>query len=445
MFKKIYFKTKLISAFIKKNLLFLIIGSLIGSLFFIILPLIKEFIDSPQFKTKKIGIVGFYTYQNLPPNITNLISFGLTQSSSSNKAIPSPLLKEWAIQNDNKEFILTINTDHFWHNGQKFNVKDIDYKISGAKIEKIAKDKIKISLEKPFSPLLSILNQPLFKNKKKLIGLGPYKVEKISYRQNHIKKIFLQNTEKKREKNEFTFYDNEKDLISAFKLGEINQIDSISSPKELDKWPKVKISPHSESNQNYIALFFNTQKVETKTLRQAFAYATKKNNDKKNRCISPISPNSWAYNDSVKVYNYNPNRAKELFKNNQIEKINITLNNRKLLPLAEKIKKTWQSILNIKTSISVENQINTNDFDIILAYGSIPQDPDQYSFWHSTQQSNITKLNNPKIDKLLEEGRQSFDIQERKQIYLKFQKSLLEECPAIFLHYPTTYSISKIN
>ena len=426
-------------------MLFLFIGSLIGSLFFIILPLIKEFTNSPQFKTKKIGIVGFYTYQNLPPNITSLISFGLTQSSSNNKAIPSPLLKEWIVQNDNKEFILTINTEHYWHNGQKFDIKDIDYEISGTKIEKIDKDKIKISLEKPFSPLLSILNQPLFKNKKKLIGLGLYKVEKINYQQNHIKKILLQNTETKQEKIEFTFYDNEKDLISAFKLGEINQINSTSSPKELDKWPKIKISPHSESNQNYIALFFNTKKIEAKTLRQAFAYATEKNNNKENRCIGPISPNSWAYNDSIKTYDYNPGRAKELFKDNQIEKINITLNNRKLLPLAEEIKNSWQSILNIRTGVSVENQINTNNFDVLLAYGSIPQDPDQYSFWHSTQQSNITKLNNPKIDKLLEEGRQSFDIQERKQIYLEFQKSLLEESPAIFLYYPTTYSISKTN
>jgi len=409
------------------------------------LPLAKNFINSPNLKTEKIGIAGLYTYQNLPSNITDLISFGLTQESNNNKPINSPLLKDWTTQNDNKEFIFTIDTDHYWHNGQKFNVEDIDYKISGAKIEKITKDKIKISLEKPFSPLLSILKQPLFKNQKKLIGIGPYKVEEINYKGGYIKNILLQGVKKGQKKIKFTFYDNEESLISAFKLGEINKIENISSPKELDKWPNTKISPQSLANQNYVAVFFNTKKLETKSLRQALSYATPKNDDNENRCISPISPNSWAYNNSVKTYDYNPDRAKELFKDNPIEKIDITLNNRKLLPLAEEIKNSWQSVLNIETNISVENQINTDEFDVILAYGSIPQDPDQYLFWHSTQQNNISKLNNPKIDKLLEEGRQSFDIQERKQIYLDFQKSLLEECPTVFLYYPTVYSISKTN
>nr|MBP6989849.1 peptide-binding protein [Candidatus Shapirobacteria bacterium] len=69
----------------------------------------------------------------------------------------------------------------------------------------------------------------------------------------------------------------------------------------------------------------------------------------------------------------------------------------------------------------------------------------QYLFWHSTQKkTNITKINNPRIDKLLEEGRQTFDQQERKNIYQEFQKNLLEECPAIFLKYPIVYTISRI-
>ncbi|MDD3998930.1 MAG: hypothetical protein PHR98_02415, partial [Candidatus Shapirobacteria bacterium] len=66
-------------------------------------------------------------------------------------------------------------------------------------------------------------------------------------------------------------------------------------------------------------------------------------------------------------------------------------------------------------------------------------------FWHSTQtKTNITKINHPPIDKLLEEGRQTFDQQERKKIYQEFQKILLEESPAIFLKYPILYTVSRI-
>jgi peptide/nickel transport system substrate-binding protein len=59
-------------------------------------------------------------------------------------------------------------------------------------------------------------------------------------------------------------------------------------------------------------------------------------------------------------------------------------------------------------------------------------------------ETNLTKINNSRIDKLLEEGRQTFDLQKRKEIYFDFQKYLLEESPVIFLSYPTTYFISRV-
>jgi len=443
LFKKIYFKTKLISAFLRQNFYFLIIGILVGSISFYALPLLKKTITSKQIKKEKIGIVGLYTKKNLPYSITSLISYGLTQTGHNNKIENSPLLEKWTVKNDNKNFILDINTNHYWHNGQKFKVQDINYQISGAKIEKINKKQIKISLQKPFSPLLSLLQQPLFKNSKKLIGLGHYQVKKIKYRGTYVKQILLYKKNNKKQQVQFSFYDNQSDLINAFKLGEVNTIQNVSSTKNIEQWPNVTITPKTSTNQSYVALFLNTKKLDNKSLRQALAYATPKESQQKNRCIGPISPNSWAYNENIKRYNYNPKRAKKLFEKNKIDQINITLNDPKLLPLAEKIKESWQKILDLKTNLSVSNQIDTNNFEVILTQGAIPVDPDQYLFWHSTQNTNLTKLNNPKIDKLLEQGRQSFDIQERKQIYLGFQRSLLEECPAIFLYYPITYTVSK--
>ncbi|MCS7092795.1 MAG: peptide-binding protein, partial [Patescibacteria group bacterium] len=74
----------------------------------------------------------------------------------------------------------------------------------------------------------------------------------------------------------------------------------------------------------------------------------------------------------------------------------------------------------------------------------IPLDPDQYSLWHSMQtESNISKYANPRIDKLLEDGRVTIDIQERKKIYLDFQRFLLEDAPCVFLYHPEYYSIVR--
>ena len=56
---------------------------------------------------------------------------------------------------------------------------------------------------------------------------------------------------------------------------------------------------------------------------------------------------------------------------------------------------------------------------MFLAYLKVPIDPDQYYFWHSTQtQSNIGNYNNVKVDKLLEDGRSTVDIEEREKIYI---------------------------
>jgi peptide/nickel transport system substrate-binding protein len=79
-----------------------------------------------------------------------------------------------------------------------------------------------------------------------------------------------------------------------------------------------------------------------------------------------------------------------------------------------------------------------------LAILDTPDDPDQYSIWHSTQEAtNITHYENPRIDKLLEDGRSEIDLASRRRIYLDFQRFLVEDSPAAFLYYPATYTVSR--
>jgi len=125
--------------------------------------------------------------------------------------------------------------------------------------------------------------------------------------------------------------------------------------------------------------------------------------------------------------------------------MNITLSTLpELLDWAEKIKDDWQNNLNINVAIKVSRFVpEPNNFDAFLGYGLIPPDPDQYTFWHSTQSENLTGINNAKIDQLLEKGRKTIDGEERKEIYYDFQQTLSEEVPAIFLFYPKKYKIIR--
>ncbi len=440
MFKKIYFKVTLYKAYFLKNIPFIVVGLVLGSLVSIFKVSIIKFINSAQPHQEIIGINGLYTINKLPSSITNLISYGLTVTKENNHLDASPLVKSWAMNPANTEYTFQLNNHLTWHNGKKFTAYDVNYVFSGTKFQAINNTTLKAVTDTPFAPFLALVDKPLFM--RDLVGVGPYQVTSIDYQDSYIKDLYLKSLTSSPDK-EFHFYADEKSVISAYRMGKIDIIDKIEDSTPLQSWPKTEITPTLDY-QRYLALFINTDKFKDKKFRQALAYATPKPLDRKDRCLGPISPNSWAFNNDVKSYDQNTTRAKELFDKNSPNSISIALNDPRLLPLAEDIKSAWNSTLGITVSISIVGSFDTDNYDVILAYGGIPTDPDQYQFWHSTQKTNITKENNSRIDKLLEEGRLTFDPVERKKIYLDFQRYLLEESPAIFLSYPTVYSISRV-
>ena len=76
---------------------------------------------------------------------------------------------------------------------------------------------------------------------------------------------------------------------------------------------------------------------------------------------------------------------------------------------------------------------------------SIGLDPDQYDIWHSSKtkekEFNFVSYSNPEVDALLEKGRRTFDINERKKAYYRIQEILAEELPYIFLYVPDALPI----
>ena len=248
----------------------------------------------------------------------------------------------------------------------------------------------------------------------------------------------MTNSEKKQKI--YKFYPTEERTKLAFKLGGVDKVSDLYTSQPFDLWEKIHIDTTSNTGQ-YVAIFFNTQdaNLSDKTTRQALAYGIDKNALSDKRAISPISIDSWAYNPQVKLYSFDKEKAKKDIK----EGLAINLSTSAvLLPLAEKISKNWEDI-GIKVNIQVFSAI-PSDYQALLAIFDIPLDPDQYTFWHSTQtNTNVTKYSSPRIDKLLEDGRTELNLEERKKIYIDFQRFLVEDSPAIFLYYPTTYTISR--
>ena len=221
-------------------------------------------------------------------------------------------------------------------------------------------------------------------------------------------------------------------------------MEDIYDPSPLQDWLTVKTTKQVNQN-NFVAIFFNTSDstLSNKSLRQALAYAIDKDNFNGPRAISPISPASWAFNPQVKEYTYDPARAKDLLKDTPAGSVNLTISTIPLLiPVADNIVKNWKAV-GINATVQVYSSL-PRDNQVLLAIFQIPEDPDQYALWHSTQlTTNISHYNNPRIDKLLEDGRVELDQEARKKIYLDFQRFLIEDSPAIFLYNPVTYTLTR--
>jgi len=213
-----------------------------------------------------------------------------------------------------------------------------------------------------------------------------------------------------------------------------------------------------------------------KRVRQAISYAINKDEIISGVLLGlgkpatgPYKHGTWAYNDNVKKYNYNPQKARELLREAGWTKLNsdgilekdgkpfvfeIVTNqgNETRQKCAEIIQRQLKDIgITVKIRILewsafVTNFINKRRFDAVILGWSIPLDPDAYDVWHSSktkpEELNFISYNNPEADKVLEKGRSTFDQKERKKYYDRFQEILAEDQPYTFLYVPDALIIT---
>ncbi len=440
--KKIRFFFILLKEYLRRRYKLVLVGFLLGIIFFYLIPAV--FLRFQLFqKPTKIGLIGKYTIDEIPKEIQLLISKGLTEAKKDGEIVPS-LAESWQVEEDGKKYAFNLRKDIKWPDGKKFTANDVNYNFEDVEIQVINDYQVGFLLKDPFSPFPMAVSRPIFR--KGLIGLGDYRVKRIDFNGEFVESIGLTPI-KSKEKGEiiYKFYPTEESAKIALKLGEVTGLRDILDPHLLENFSNLQISSMVKDDR-FVGLFFNTEKpfLEDRLFRQALAYAVKK--DYPRRAYSPISPLSWAYFEDVKPYDYNLKRGQELLENSLGEidpgEIELTIHTvPQLIPLAESIRKDWQE-LGIKVEIG-PFMIGETDFQVLLAIQEIPADPDQYNLWHSTSQNNITHLRSPRIDKLLEDGRVSLEQSERKKIYFDFQRFLAEEVPVIFLYYPEVYNISR--
>lgn len=432
------FWIRLIAAFITRFRVVIFAGVVIGLLFFVVFNFI-----APQIflsKIEYIGLTGRYHTDELPQTVLSLVGEGLTKISEDGTVEPA-LATRWEESEDGKVWTFFLKEGEVWHDNTAVDARSIKYSFEDATLEAVDNKTLRFTLNSPFAPFPAVVSRPTFK--KGLLGTGEWRVAGLRLSGQYVERLTLRN--ENRETKILRFYPTEDATKTAYKLGQIDIISDVLDPKPFDSWNNTEVVSVPR-NDRIVAVFFNNANdlfngANNKPIRQALSYAVDKNVFNGERALGPISPDSWAHNPLVKSYDYDPARAKELIKD--IPNLELTLTTTPaLLNVAETVAKYWGEI-GVKTNVSVISTL-PDDYQAFLAIYDMPTDPDQYAVWHTTQTAtNISKYSNPRIDKLLEDGRVELKAEERKKIYLDFQRFLLEDAPAVFLYHPVSYTVVR--
>jgi len=438
--------------FIKKYSRLILMSFFIGFISLIGFLSVSPYLKLIFSKQEVIGLVGNYDFTNLPDKVMTKVSNGLVTINEKGEIIPV-LANSWEVKDQGKQYRFYLKNNLLWNDDKKFNASDIDYQFDDVQVKVVDKNVIDFYLSKPLAIFPTYLNKPLIRPP--LIGIaGFYKLGRFKIINGSLKELTLVPNTKDLLTIKYKFYNNESDLVTAYKRGEINEMTLIKKTvaDTFANWKNSQIVK-SVDYTRLLTLFFNNQDkaFTNKDIKNAFSMMIdyQKLSEFGELARGPIPPLSWAYNPLLKTDVYDIETATKIVKKEIVATESAQLN---LLTsydyydvadsIAGEIKKTG-----LKVDINMISYDRPDNFDLLLVFWNLPNNPDQYYFWHSTQtglkKSNISNYKNIKVDLLLEQGRNTIDLREREKIYQEFQKIIQDDPPALFLYYPYVYTIKR--
>lgn len=443
----------------------------------------------------------------LDQDLVALIFNGLTRVNERGEIV-ADLAERWDVSPDGTTYTFYLRHDVMWHDGAPFNATDVVFTVNAIQnpgyqgmsylsdmwrnvtVEQVDAYTVRFRLREPYVPFLDYTtvgilpvhllgNYPIAtladaKFNSEPIGTGPFKVAEISARRIILKanqdyfraRPFL-------DRIEFVFYPNDLAVYEARERGEIDGIGRVN-PDNLAAVRKDKnLELYTAPLSGYTVIFLNLDKAifQDINVRQAMMWAI----DRQQLVDSvlggqgiiintPILPNTWAFDDSLSGYTYDPAKARALLAEagwvdenedkilekgaltleftlatNEDDPVRVTL----IHVIADQLAKvgikvvpqtsTWQNL--------VGDMLRRRRYDAILGgWQNLPADPDPYAYWHSSQATedglNFGNYINQEVDSLIESGRASIDRNERLALYKRFQQIFVDEVPALILYQP---------
>lgn len=441
----------LILEFSKKNIKLFAVSFLLSIISIVGFLSITPYISDNFLQSRTvIGIVGNYDLNAIPDEIASKISNGLIFIGNKGEIIPA-LASTWEITNNGTEYRFLLKNGLVWNDGKPFTASEIGYQFKDVQVLLNGDKSIRFLLKKPLTIFPTYLSKPIVKYP--FVGVaGLYKVEKYRLKYDIIKELSLVPNKKGLPVLLYKFFDNETLMINAYKLGEINQMTMTKKTvaDSFGAWKNTSVTKEVDYS-HLLTLFMNLNNtsLKEKEVRQAIAMAINRDEliDYGIDANSPIPPISWAYNPNLKKTLYDKQMAEDVLRKVTPATQSAELNFDTYYDYLDVANVIQGALLSagLKTNLNIISGGQDKSFDFLLAYFKVPTDPDQYYFWHSTQtsQGNITGYKNLKVDKLLEDGRSTLSLKDRRQIYFDFQKNIVDDTPAVFLYFPYMYTVKR--
>lgn len=219
----------------------------------------------------------------------------------------------------------------------------------------------------------------------------------------------------------------------------------------------------------YIAINFGEQILQDLNVRKALAYGLDRESvvdaifgDQANVIDIPQSTVSWAYPDNEEFvhYEFNPEKAKQLLEeagwkvgNDGIrvkDGVRLSLKflasspnsvNDALVPIMiENYKNIGIDLkaeqMEFRTLIEKQSEAKEGKFNYHLAFlaWELTADPDPSSVFGTNGSSNKTRYSNTKVDTLMNQALNEFDLEKRKSLYNELYNELSNDLPYVFLY-----------
>lgn len=312
------------------------------------------------------------------------------------------------------------------------------------------------------------------------VGNGPYKYSSLEKRDNGFVTAYhlTANPYFAGDKpfiNEFTvrFYQNPSELIDAFNTKQIDGFGGIN-PKNISDI-KLGNTLLEKAMPRYYAIFFNKNVpgLNDPNVISAMQMAVNKQDivdavlgGKAFVVNEPVLPITEGYDKNSDPGNqFDPEKASALLEKNGWKMNDLGIREKSgkqttslefslvvpqiqnLIDIANIIRQDMKNIgINIDLTILNPNDISeeiikTRNYQMVLFGNILKQNPDLFSFWHSSEKFypglNLSLYENKKVDALLESIRKNPDAGQRAKSLSDMQQLIAADMPALFLYSPT--------